>query len=132
MYALVRALYFRENMNRDKKLSANSLSSAQELMPRIHGTYLSVPISVPAPEDWYENILESGKREPRADCVIVTHGGSGRSVAHLACLLQESVPRWLSRNTEMSAREDLATAINNKFFSRPPLNVIAFGVPSSK
>ncbi|CAG7833462.1 unnamed protein product [Allacma fusca] len=137
VYTLAKALFFRENLNRDKKLNATaniySGSPLKELSSSsLQGTYLGVPISIPPSEEWYENILEINKKDPKSDCVIVTHGGSGRSVAHLACLLQESVPKWLSRNTEMSARDDLATAISNKFIPRPPLTVVAFGIPVNR
>jgi 16S rRNA C967 or C1407 C5-methylase (RsmB/RsmF family) len=137
VYTLVKALFFRENLNRDKKLNTTVSIYSSSPLPELSSsslqlTYLGVPVSIPPSEEWYENILEVHKKDPKSDCVIVTHGGSGRSVAHLACLLQESVPKWLSRNTEMSARDDLATAISNKFIPRPPLNVVAFGVPVNR
>jgi hypothetical protein len=73
-------------------------------------------------------LIESFNEHLKTNVVL----GSGRSAAHLACLLAEAVPRYITRSEDMSTDKDLCKAIQSKFISRPPLYVCAFGVPKDK
>ncbi|CAL8072674.1 unnamed protein product [Orchesella dallaii] len=129
-YALAKALYFKEAVY-------HRGAGMENLNPFPEGESvidLQEERNGEISEEWYHGILEGpGKNFAKPDCVVVTHCGPGRSAAHLAILLCEAVPRYLSRSVNMSTTgTDLVKAIKSKFVYRPPLNVVVFGTPANK
>lgn len=150
VYVLAKALFFKEALNH-RGVGMEHLNPFPKGGPykkgSIQDTHISAisndfPSETPkvlsrtstAADDWCQGILDGGgKHCPKPDCIVITHCGSGRSAAHLAILLAEAVPRYLSKSTNMSTTgTNLEKAIKSKFVYRAPLNVVVFGTPQSK
>ncbi|ODN02312.1 putative methyltransferase NSUN7 [Orchesella cincta] len=133
-YVLAKALYFKEAIYHRgagmENLNPFPNGESDIVAPAMEERYSTSEIA----EEWYHGILEGpGKNFSKPDSVVVTHCGLGRSAAHLAILLAEAVPRYLSRSVNMSTTgTDLVKAIKSKFVYRPPLNVVVFGTPVNK
>lgn len=133
VYTLAKALYFREALNH-RGAGMENLNPFPNLDPAEPASPPEVHSTESQTEEWYQGILDgSGKNFSRPDCVVVTHCGAGRTPAHLAMILAEAVPQYLSKSGNMSTSgSNLAKAIKSKFYFRPPLNVIVFGTPENK